>query len=251
VLALAGVLAGLGLMVGLLIAMAVWLTRRAAQAEAQVSAAWTALAQTMGLTVTRQRPPALAGTYRNRPLEVRASFGTQNNPDSTLVIYKVSLNALVSLTASKVRSLGVKYVPSGNAEIDQRFVFQSQPPELATLVVGDPIVRSLLERADADLRLTPWEAISHVNDAVDDSSRLKLMIDLAAETAEFVERQIGVSIPQQQPDRADYDRANMGTVIKVPRGLWPVLLVVGLLVLAACVCVALWPALSILWQESG
>jgi hypothetical protein len=251
ILAVGGTLAGTGLLAALLIAMTVWLSRRAARDAAELSANWTAVAQSLGLAVQPQgrRPPILAGTYRGRPLRVVGRYGNRHSSGHTAVTLTTDFRADVYLRKSRGRTVGVEHLPSGDAELDRRFAFQCRPLELLPRAAADPALRRALGATDAWLILTPQAAVSQAVGVESDPARLRAMIEQAAEAADLVEREIGVSLPVGQPPAAEtYDDLNQSLTIRVPRWAWPIVLVLGLGLLGGCLCIASWPALSEIWR---
>jgi hypothetical protein len=243
-----GVLAGTGLLVVLLLVMAIWLVRRTAQQEAGIQAAWADVARVLGLAVQPTRPPTLSGTVRGRAVTVQGSYGGRNSQGFTEASLQASFPADFLLRVSRGRTLGEQHVSSGDPELDRRFAFQSRPPDLAARFVADPMLRDLLSRADCRLLATPAEVRSRTEGVVGEAARLRLMIELAIEAAGFIEREIGVSIPQALPGAVRAANPDLGLVIKVPRSWRPAVLVVGVLIAIACVCAFSLPALAAIWE---
>lgn len=246
ILAVVGTLVVMGGMAAGLVAMAVWLSRRTAKMEAEVVTQWNALARSLELAVEPRgrHPPILSGTYRGRPLRLTGRYGNDNNPGYTNARVSADFAADVYLRKSQGRNPLMEYQPSGDADLDKRFVFQSRPPGLLARAVADPNLRRALAATDAWLNLDPRGASSGVTDVLADPGQLRALIEQAAEAADFVQREIGLSVPLGRPasPEAYADPFTPSLRIRLPRWALFAVLAVGLLVLAACLCAALWPA---------
>jgi len=146
VLAVGGVLAVTGVMAALLIVMAIWIARWSAKGSAEVEVNWQALAQSLSLAAqpNPNQPPTLTGTYRGRPLRVIGHYGRRNSSGYTRVSFQTDLQADVYLRKSRGPTAGVEHIPSGDAELDRRFAFQSRPPDLAARAAADPALGPIL-----------------------------------------------------------------------------------------------------------
>ena len=234
ILLIIGGLAALLLMTLGLIWMAVMLTRRSAAQQRLVDATWDALRQRLGLTasVPSIYERALDGQYRGRPLSIYGKSGKGENSSYTHVAVSQTFQADIYMQAIDYRTIGTQYRPAGDAELDRRYFFQSQPDELLGRLLSPTVRQMLLDSQVRWLHVTPYEVRCSVRGIETDALRLNLMIDLVSAAADAVGREVrslGAAPPRPPEEYAAYGAKRItGTAAR---------LLVGLFVLLTIACV--------------
>ena len=255
VLAIGGVLAGMGVMVALLLWMAFAISRAAAKSEREALASWGVLAHELSLAAPARRPGGLGmgGVYGGRELSIAGQYGRgKNSSDSTYVTLKVNFPVDLYLRCNQTRMLGVDYLLSGDAELDQRYHFLSRPPNLLSSFVAGPALRRALLQADVKLlTATPTEIYCLVMGIENDRTRLRAMVELVSELAALIDREVEAGrLPSQPPqDPTAYSELEQtAPTIRISRRALGLALALGALLVVVCLCLLtgyfLWQGIS-------
>lgn len=200
-----GTLAPIG---GLLVAVAIGavpflLSRRRA---AKLREAWEQFALLNGLTFEPARwfslhgHPKVNGEYRSRPItltNVTESDGESSRTYSTItanILFNPVPSASLSISPVNIfnkigRAMGMTDISIGDPDFDDRHSVKSSPPELATSLLGDEMLRHELTQ------LNKWQSIQlkggdlTFNSRIDerDITRLERIFNLLSDLADAIE----------------------------------------------------------------
>jgi hypothetical protein len=179
--------------VGLLIIVVLWLRSRPKAEDG-----WQVFATRCGLVFSPD-PRLVTGQYRGRDLKLEAfysfnPFGADTSGTKMTVSVKNPLGwHLTAETGAGIGRLGglfgVEQIKLGVDELDKKFTFRSQPPELAPRLLLTPALHQYLAATPHYVKLTLEGETLHESplDEIKDSGRLLMLANWLCSTAETLE----------------------------------------------------------------